>query len=200
MSHGIDRPPPNSLMLRAFYVTIHRFEPVEFSQALHLLPNAFVLPSLVTTGKQELLGCVPPSLWRYGLLPYCKSALRLEYIPPGQQHPLLQGTPAQLSGVGQGFVPQGYGPPPRISQLLFSRSSLQGTPDGLTLSQPGPPVQPQRQLRGAALRYLGAMEQKFTPPPFPILPPHCDRGRPAADAVRHLRPPLITRTSGVTGS
>jgi hypothetical protein len=132
MSHGIDRPPPNSLMLRAFYVTIHRFEPVEFSQALHLLPNAFVLPSLVTTGKQELLGCVPPSLWRYALLPYCKSALRLEYIPPGQQHPLLQGTPAQLSGVGQGFVPQGYGMalPPAFpscsSRGLHSRAPLMG--------------------------------------------------------------------------
>lgn len=41
--------------------------------------------------------------------------------------------------------------PPRISQLPFPRPSPQGTPDGPTLSQSGPPIQPQRQLRGVAL-------------------------------------------------
>ena len=64
-------------MLLAVYVTVRRFQPVQFSQALQLLPQAFVLPSLVTTGEQELVDCVPPSVWRYGLLPYGKSALRL---------------------------------------------------------------------------------------------------------------------------
>ena len=39
--------------------------------------------------------------------------------------------------------------PPRISQLPVPRSAPQGTPDGPTLSQPGPPVQPQQQSRGA---------------------------------------------------
>ena len=39
--------------------------------------------------------------------------------------------------------------PPRMPQLPFPRPSPQGTPDGPTLSQPVPPVQPQRQSRGA---------------------------------------------------
>jgi hypothetical protein len=54
-------------------------------------------------------GRCPPPVWRYGSLPSCKSGLRLEEIPPGHQHPLHQGTYAQLSGVGQGFVQQGHG-------------------------------------------------------------------------------------------
>jgi hypothetical protein len=38
-------------MLLAVYVTVRRFQPVQFSHALQLLPKAFVLPSLVTIGE-----------------------------------------------------------------------------------------------------------------------------------------------------
>jgi hypothetical protein len=44
------------------------------------------------------------------------------------------------------------------------------------------------------------MEQKFTPRPFPTRHPHYDPRDPAADAVRHVRPPLTRRTSSVLGS
>jgi hypothetical protein len=40
-------------MLLAVYGTLHRFQPVQCSQALQLLLNAFVLPSLVTTGNRS---------------------------------------------------------------------------------------------------------------------------------------------------
>ncbi len=82
-------------------------------------------------------------------LPSYESGLRLSSLPLGPQHSLHQGTPGQLPRGGQSGVQQGHGLSPGLSQLPFPRPSSHGTPDNPTLSQPVPPVQPQRQSRRA---------------------------------------------------
>ena len=109
-------------MLLAVSVTVHRLQPVQCSQALQLLPTAFVLPSAGDAFRLALRDNSPRSIT--GRLPNARELAR------------------DSSSRDMAFLP-------RMPQLPFPRPSPQGIPDGPTLSQPVPPVQPQRQSRGA---------------------------------------------------